>query len=180
MKNLIFLAAALLMSAAVMHSQSATYMLKPHQQLPAQDTSGFTKIFLAGTIDMGNSRDWQADMLAHFAAKDGRYLLFNPRQDSWNAEAEGEMDYQVNWELRHLEEADIIIMYIIGTSRSPVTLLEMGLHARSGKLLVACEKDYYRYDNVRITCSFYGIPLYRSLEDLLEALDESGRLQRKQ
>lgn len=158
---------------------SCTYMLKPHQELPVRDTSGFTKIFLAGTIDMGNSRDWQSDMLEHFSAKDGRYLLFNPRQDSWNADAEGEMDYQVNWELRHLEEADIIIMYILGTSKSPVTLLEMGLHARSSKLLVACEKDYYRYDNVRITCGFYGIPLYSSLDQLLDALESDGRLQRK-
>ncbi|MBO8455216.1 MAG: nucleoside 2-deoxyribosyltransferase domain-containing protein [Bacteroidetes bacterium] len=191
MKNLIFLTAALLISAmgalmspVAIYGQpsmdgqaadtdglSCAYMLKPHQELPVRDTSGFTKVFLAGTIDMGNSRDWQSGMLEYFAAKDGRYLLFNPRQDSWNAEAEGEMDYQVNWELRHLEEADIIIMYIIGTSKSPVTLLEMGLHARSRKLIVACEKDYYRYDNVRITCGFYGIPLYNSLDQLLEVLD---------
>lgn len=191
MKNLIFLTAALLISAmgslmspvaiygqpsmdgqaADTDGPSCAYMLKPHQELPVRDTSGFTKVFLAGTIDMGNSRDWQSSMLEYFAAKDGRYLLFNPRQDSWNAEAEGEMDYQVNWELRHLEEADIIIMYIIGTSKSPVTLLEMGLHARSRKLIVACEKDYYRYDNVRITCGFYGIPLYNSLDQLLEVLD---------
>ena len=163
--------AILVMSCSRTSGEPVTYELKPHGELPVSDIEGFTKIFLAGTIDMGNSRDWQGELLEHFSDKDGKYLLFNPRQENWNGGKDGEMDYQVNWELRHLEEADIIIMYIIGTSKSPVTLLEMGLHARSRKLIVACEKDYYRYDNVRITCGFYGIPLYNSLDQLLEVLD---------
>jgi hypothetical protein len=75
------------------------------------------------------------------------------------------MDYQVNWELEHLEESDMIIMYILGSSKSPISLLEMGLHARSGKMYVICEEDFYRFDNVRITCSFYDIPLFTSLDD---------------
>ena len=61
-------------------------------------------------------------------------------------------------------------MNILGSSKSPITLLEMGLHARSGKLHVACEPSFYRYDNVRITCAYYGIPLYGSLEELLQDL----------
>lgn len=166
------LAASLFAGISADAQESATYMLKPHDVLPSgADTTGFTKIFLAGTIDMGNSRDWQAELMEYFSAKDGSYVLFNPRQGNWNGGANGEMDYQVNWELDHLEEADVIIMYIIGTSKSPITLLEMGLFARSGKLLVACEPDFYRHDNVRITCAYYGIPLYDSLDDLLAAHD---------
>lgn len=161
--------AAMMACGTACAQEKETYMLRPHDELPAADTSGFTKIFLAGTIDMGNSRDWQAELLEHFSDKDGKYLLFNPRQENWNGGKDGEMDYQVNWELEHLEQADIIIMYIIGSSKSPITLLEMGLFARSGKLIVACEPDFYRYDNVRITCAYYGIPLYSSLEELLEA-----------
>ena len=149
--------AAIMACGAVCAQERETYMMRPHEKLPVADTAGFTKIFLAGTIDMGNSRDWQ------------EYLLFNPRQENWNGGKDGEMDYQVRWELDHLEQADIIIMYIIGSSKSPITLLEMGLHARSGKLIVACEPDFYRYDNVRITCAYYGIPLYSSLEELLKA-----------
>jgi hypothetical protein len=41
----------------------------------------------------------------------------------------------------------------------------MGLHARSGKMYVICEEDFYRYDNVRITCSFYDIPLFTSIDE---------------
>lgn len=149
---------------------SVTFELKPRESVPVDDMSGFTKVFLAGTIDMGNSVDWQAETKAWFEQRQGRYILFNPRRGSWNGGANGEMEYQVNWELEHLEQADIILMNILGSSKSPITLLEMGLHARSGKLYVACEPSYYRYDNVRITCSYYGIPLYSSLDELLEAL----------
>lgn len=156
-----------------MADSNTTYMLKPHESLPISDMSGFTKIFLAGTIDMGSSRDWQAEAFEYFSSLPGKYILFNPRQGNWDGSKPGEMDYQVNWELEYLEQADIIIMYIIGTSKSPITLLEMGLFARSGKLYVACEPDFYRHDNVRITCARYGVPLYDTIEEMLEEVREN-------
>ena len=146
---------------------AVTYMLRPHEELPAEieADNSFIKIFLAGTIDMGNSIDWQTMLYEEFQTMEGRYILFNPRQENWDASRPGEMEYQVNWELEHLEEADMIIMYILGSSKSPISLLEMGLHARSGKMYVICEEDFYRYDNVRITCSFYDIPLFTSMDE---------------
>lgn len=167
MKKSLLIVFVLLCLAGCIEKEPETYMLRPHEELPeevAADRS-FKKIFLAGTIDMGNSVDWQTMLYEEFCSKDGRYILFNPRQEHWDASRPGEMDYQVNWELDHLEEADIIIMYIIGSSKSPITLLEMGLHARGKKMYVICEEDFYRYDNVRITCGFYGVPLYTSMED---------------
>ena len=152
--------------------EPAVYMLRPHEELPAEagDGRGFTKIFMAGTIDMGNSRDWQKELYEIFSSMDGRYILFNPRQEHWDATRSGEMDYQVRWELDHLEQADMIVMYILGTSKSPISLLEMGLHARGGKMHVICEKDFYRYDNVRITCDWYGVPMYETLDEFLKVL----------
>ena len=49
-------------------------------------------------------------------------------------------------------------------------LIEMGLHAKSDKMHVICEKGFYRYDNVRITCEYYGVPLYNDLESFLKSL----------
>ena len=92
-------------------------------------------------------------------------MLFNPRQEHWDAAKPGEMDYQVNWELEHLEQADWIIMNFLPGSQSPITLLELGLHARGGRLLVICPPEFYRYDNVRITCAKYGVPMFATLED---------------
>ena len=164
-----------LLSVSCSQKPSETYMLRPHEELP-EEISGdgsFTKIFLAGTIDMGNSSDWQMELLDIFSRMDGRYILFNPRQENWDASRPGGMDYQVKWELDHLEEADMIIMYILGSSRSPISLLEMGLHARSGKMHVICEKDFYRHDNVRITCEYYDVPLYDDLDSFLEYFKRS-------
>lgn len=169
--SFLFIILSLLLSVSCSQRPSETHMLRPHEELPdeiAGDNS-FTSIFLAGTIDMGNSRDWQMEIFDMFSGMDGRYILYNPRQENWDASRPGEMEYQVRWELDHLEQADIIIMYILGTSRSPISLLEMGLHARSGKMHVICEKDFYRYDNVRITCGYYDIPLYDDLDSFIES-----------
>ncbi len=148
------------------HSYGQVIMHHPHEVLSC-DTTGFRKIFLAGTIDMGSSVDWQQNLVGYFKNKGGRWLLYNPRQEHWNGSKSGEMDYQVNWELSHLEESDFIIMNILGTSKSPISLLELGLFAHSKKIAVVCDSTFYRYDNVRITCKRYGIPLYKTLDELL-------------
>lgn len=51
--------------------------------------------------------------------------------------------------------------------KSPITLLELGLFAKSGKLYVVCTEGFYRYDNVRITCAKYGVPVYASLTEAI-------------
>lgn len=149
----------------------------PHEEiLEAAGRPGRVTVFLAGTIDMGHSEDWQARADSLFNALPyGNYMLFNPRQDDWDSSRQGEMDYQVNWELEHLEDADYIIMNFLADSSSPITLLELGLHARSGKLLVVCPEEFYRYDNVRITCAKYGVALVSSLDEAVRHIFRHGQ-----
>lgn len=147
-----------------------TLEIQPRMEEPSEEEirSGYyVTIFLAGTIDMGNSENWQAALVETFSSSEGRYILYNPRRDTFTSTPE-EMEYQVNWELDHLEKSQIIIMNILGSSNSPVTLLEMGLFMKSGKLLVACEPDYYRHANVLLTCARYNVPLYPSLQSLIQ------------
>jgi len=126
--------------------------------------------FLAGTIENGESIDWQSE-LEKYADEIG-VSVFNPRRKKWNKAADSkEIEAQIDWELEHLEKADYIIMNILGDTKSPISLLEMGLFARSGKLIVFCPKSFYRYDNVRVTCERYGVRLY-SVEDFKNNLDE--------
>ena len=40
-------------------------------------------IFLAGTIDMGNSIDWQTETIKRLADRDVN--VFNPRRDGWDS-----------------------------------------------------------------------------------------------
>lgn len=150
------------------YSQSPL-VIHPHENEP-ENLKDFTTVFLAGTIDMGNSVDWQMVAATLFREKKGKYILYNPRQAEWHPEREGEMDYQVNWELEHLEKAQHILMVFLAGSQSPITLLELGLHARDGKLHVVCPEGYFRYDNVRITCQRYGVPLYKTVEEAVQRI----------
>lgn len=61
-----------------------------------------------------------------------------------------------------MEKADLIVMNILADSKSPISLMEIGLFARTNKLIVFCPKTFYRYDNVRVVCQRFGIPLYNT------------------
>lgn len=166
---LLLLASAALLSGCTRSRSLPLVVLHPHENAP-KDARGYTTVFLAGTIDMGSAVDWQAEAEDLFRAKEGNFILFNPRQDEWHPEREGEMDYQVSWELEHLESADYILMNILPGSLSPISLLELGLHARGGKIFVVCTSGYSRYDNVRITCARYGVPVFSDMEEAIEAI----------
>ena len=86
--------------------------IKSPNLIPTQ--SDKTKIFLGGTIDMGNSEDWQAKVSNEL--KNEHVILLNPRRDDWNTawkpvKEEPEFRKQVEWELNALEQANYIIMY---------------------------------------------------------------------
>ena len=96
---------------------------------------------------------------------DATYIVYNPRRDKGFDDDKKELDYQIKWELNHLEASDMIIMNILGDSKSPITLLELGLFAKSGKLTVCCEPEFYRYDNVKVVCDRYSVPMFNSLAE---------------
>lgn len=132
-------------------------------------------VFLAGSIEMGTAEDWQAKVVAALAPTS--VLLLNPRRDNWNAGWEQKIDNppfreQVEWELNALEAADIIIFYFAPNTKSPITLLELGLHAAKSpeKLLVCCPEGFWRKGNVDIVCAKYGVRQVATMEALLMAL----------
>jgi len=118
-------------------------------------------IFLAGTIDNGNSENWQEEIINLY--KNDEVTFFNPRRKYWNplmnSELKDELEYQIKWEQEHLDKADLIIMCLLDNSKSPISLLELGLYAQSKKIIVFCNDLFYRYQNVKLTCDKYGIPL---------------------
>ncbi len=130
----------------------------------------FPSIFLAGSIDMGTAADWQTELSNHFA--NTNINIYNPRRNDWDNSWEQKMDNpqfneQVNWELNAMEKADVIIINFLPNSQSPITLLELGLHAASKKLMVCCPDTFYRSGNVHIVCNNYNIPLFKNINELL-------------
>lgn len=120
---------------------------------------------------MGKADNWQVKVEQHFKDRNG-IVLFNPRRDDWDSSWEQSINNaqfytQVRWELDHLEKADDIIMHFEPNTMSPISLLEFGLYADSGKLLVSCPNGFWRKGNVEIVCEQYGIMCYNSIEELL-------------
>jgi hypothetical protein len=150
------------------------------------DYSPFTKIFLAGSIEMGAAEHWQERIVkeldGHIVSYNKEYnavmsdtLFFNPRREDWDSswdQKSAQFDEQVNWELDHLDLADIIVMYLDPSTKSPISLLELGLYASSGKLIVCCPDGFWRKGNVRIVCEKHKIPLFDNYEQWIEAIKE--------
>jgi hypothetical protein len=118
-------------------------------------------VFLAGSIEMGIAIDWQAALTAQLPTG---VVVLNPRRDEWDASWRQALDEprfreQVEWELDGLERADVIAMWFAPETRAPITLLELGLHARGGKLVVGCPDGFWRKGNVEVVCARFGVPL---------------------
>ena len=124
------------------------------------------RVFLGGSIDMGSAPDWQKRVIAALQGED--VVLLNPRRPAWKPEAsEPEFRRQVEWELAALDSADVVILYLAPGSQSPVSLLELGLHARSGKVVLLCPPGFWRKGNVDITGERYGVKQVQSLAELI-------------
>ena len=102
-------------------------------------------------------------------------VILNPRRDGWDGSWEQRADNpqffeQVSWELDMLDAADIVVMYLAPDTKSPISLLELGLYARSGKLKVCCPTGFWRRGNVEMVCKRYQIPLFENLDALIADL----------
>lgn len=128
-------------------------------------------VFLAGTIDNGDSFNWQEGIINR--CQDLDIVFYNPRRKEWTSSTREEIEYQIKWEQEHLDNADLIIMCLLDNSKSPISLLELGLYAQSKKIIVFCNPEFYRYDNVRLTCKKYNIPLYKVDLDNMKKIIES-------
>ncbi len=126
------------------------------------------KLFLAGSIDNGQAELWQASVAQELADLD--VVILNPRRERWEPGWAQSLENpsfveQVQWELRGLEEADVILMYFAPGSKAPISLLELGLFGRSGKMHVVCQEGFWRKGNVDVVCERYAIPRYTSLPE---------------
>ena len=130
------------------------------------------RIFLGGSIEMGTAENWQdrlTNELKHFDE-----VILNPRRDDWDSSWEQSISNdkfreQVLWELKAQEYADLRVYYFDPATKSPITLLEIGLF-KDKKNIVCCPDGYWRKGNVEIVCLKYNIPLVHTFEHLLDWL----------
>lgn len=131
------------------------------------------KVFLAGSIEQGKAEDWQKKCIDEL--KDFPIQFLNPRRDNWDSSLEQSIKNkgfkeQVTWELDSLDKAEFIILYFDKDTKSPISLLELGIHAVKNpeKLLVLCPEGFWRKGNVDIVCERYGVKQFDNLDSLLD------------
>jgi hypothetical protein len=128
-------------------------------------------IFLAGSIEMGIAENWQQIIENEFVNQEN-ICLINPRRDDWDSSWKQEISNpqfkeQVNWELDGLDKADLILFYFAPETKSPISMLELGLFASSKKLIVCCPNGFCRKGNIDIVCERYGINQVNTLDELI-------------
>ena len=149
-------------------------IIKPPHSIPFLGDK--LSIFLAGSIEQGNAINWQElfENADYGEALDEKLVILNPRRDHWDATLQQSINPifkgQVEWELTALDIADYIVMYFDPNTKSPISLLELGLYANSKKLLVYCPEGFWRKGNVDIVCERYGIEQFDNIDDLIDVL----------
>lgn len=131
--------------------------------------------FLAGSIEMGKATDWQSKVGNKFDNFD--IIIWNPRRLSWDSSWEQSINNpvfkeQVDWELDALDRAERIFFHFEPNTKSPITLMELGLFAQSGKCIVHCPNGFWRKGNVDIVCQRYNIKQVNCIEDGITLLQK--------
>jgi len=132
-------------------------------------------VFTAGSIEMGHAVNWQplmATMLNHLPI-----TVCNPRKGCWDPNIKQQakdalFKQQVVWELGALEQADVICFFFDTETKSPVSLLELGVWAASDKVVVCCGDAYWKSGNVHLTCERYGVPCVKDFTNLVPLVEE--------
>ncbi|KAK1995230.1 hypothetical protein LX36DRAFT_659805 [Colletotrichum falcatum] len=147
-------------------------VIYPLQRPPATTTTTTTgkSVFLAGTTSKGDWRKHLADSVSHLPV-----TVFNPFRPDWDSTLREDISderfrAQVEWELEMQERADIVVVFFEQDTEAHISLLELGLCARSGKAIVACAERYKKRGNVQAVCARYGIPLVADLGSLQREL----------
>jgi hypothetical protein len=142
------------------------------------------RVFLGGTIDMGASRDWQKELQIYaydrFEPEHQNITFYNPRRpepfDGLQSIENDKFTGQVHWEFDHIDECQVMIIYLVGGSLSPISLLEFGYYLgklsadkkfwEEQRLLIACEPGFWRKGNIEVLCDRFAIPLADDIEQI--------------
>jgi hypothetical protein len=146
-----------------------------HIMPPAIPHYGKFSLFTAGSIEMGAAIQWQQRLVSHLC--DLPLTVTNPRRGQWDPNVDAKAKDpafrgQVIWELDALSAATVICYFFDVDTISPITLMELGLWAHSGKIIVCCNEAFWREGNVKLVCERYNIPFVRTFEQLVPAVRE--------
>lgn len=130
-------------------------------KLPSKK-KGYKYCFLAGSIDHSEPNSWRTIL---YKKAPETIHFFDPTRKDHNALDDEAMRQQIYWELDALELSDKIILNFLPQAKSPISLVEMGLYAKSGKLVVVCPDEFYQKRYVKALCSRYSVPFFKDINE---------------
>ena len=144
---------------------------------PVPDIGG-VRVFLAGSIEMGTAEDWQDRVSKELAKNPNLDQILNPRRTDWDSSwvqsiTNPNFKEQVEWEHEGIFSSDIVFFYFDPATKSPITLMELGiimglnLSLALPYVVVCCPDGFWRRGNIEIVCNKLEIPLYNCLEDAI-------------
>lgn len=135
------------------------------------------QVFLAGTIEMGKSRNWQEDAFQKIdiVCPESNVLVYNPRRLDFDAEQVQTIENpymfsQIDWEMRLLEASNIILFNFEPNTVSPISIGELYMYAKdkTKQVIVHCPTGYLRKANIDYTCQRYGVHQVDSYIELID------------
>ena len=133
-------------------------------------------VFLAGSIEMGVAIEWQKQVIDKLNGLP--VTILNPRRLDWDSswkQGQHEQPFrdQVLWELSSIGKSDVVFFYFDPNTKSPISLMELGLCLGHEKnIVVCCPSAFYRQANVAITCEVGGVSVYETLDEAINVLIE--------
>lgn len=136
--------------------------------------SPLPKVFLAGSIEQDTAADWQKEFIQQL--QQTPCMILNPRRTSWdptwNQDDNPQLTEQIRWELDGIESADMVCFYFDPSTRSPITLLEMGLARNKKNVHICCPLGFWRRANVLETARTLGYIVHETPEELIRTIEK--------
>ena len=160
-----------------LNRKGAVTVFTPDNSTYQDFPKGSYSLFLAGTIDNGNSVNWQEEAILYIIEnyKSNKDLvIYNPRGSNWDPSTIQSLENpaffnQVKWEQEALRISTQIAFNFLPKSVSVITNLEFGQYGNSNKITVCCPETYPRRGNIEFMCKhIWDIPLFDKLEDMLK------------
>lgn len=159
---------------------------------PIADTQ--TVIFLAGITSPPDAA-WRLELIEELAHL-RHVTIADPTRPDWDDTWVEDASFapfadQVRWELDLQDRADVLVVNFGGLldaascegrtgggaaigelPKAPISLLELGIRAGSGRrCMVVCRDGYWKKGNVQLVCERYGIKMFPSVHALAKALE---------
>ncbi|GAB1856239.1 hypothetical protein MHTCC0001_10740 [Flavobacteriaceae bacterium MHTCC 0001] len=124
-------------------------------------------VFLAGSIDLKLKGDWRSELINIVGDK---VHFIDPTISNHDELDDIQMKKHINWELDALNLADKVFLNLLPDSKSPISLIELGMYVRTSKLIVVCPEAFYQSRYIKTLCEKYNVPLFDSLNSAVNSL----------